>query len=365
VQFEITHVHSASRARCGRLSTPHGAVDTPVFMPVGTRASVKGLTPEQVAATGSAILLANTYHLLLRPGPELIHQQGGLHAFMGWSGPLLTDSGGFQVFSLSELARIEDGGVVFRSHIDGARCELTPEAAIRAQNHLGADIIMAFDHCPAHPCPPAELAEAVRRTCRWARRCAAAHQRHDQALFGIVQGGVDPGLRRQCAEEICSLDLPGHAIGGLSVGETHEQMCAVLSDLTPLLPAGRPRYLMGVGMPRDIAAAVACGVDMFDCVLPTRNGRNAYAFTAQGPLRLRNQQHRDDPRPLEEHCDCYACTRFSRSYIRHLFLVDEMLGPILVTIHNLRFFQRFMGRMRTLIVQDAFQRIYDEFAVAR
>jgi queuine tRNA-ribosyltransferase len=289
VQFEITHVPSAGRARCGRLSTPHGTVDTPVFMPVGTRASVKGLTPQQVAATGSAILLANTYHLLLRPGPELIHKQGGLHAFMGWSGPLLTDSGGFQIFSLSELARIEDGGVVFRSHIDGARCELTPEAAIRAQNQLGADIIMAFDHCPAHPCPPAELAEAVRRTCRWARRCAAAHQRHDQALFGIVQGGVDPGLRRQCAEEICALDLPGHAIGGLSVGETHEQMCAVLNELTPLLPAGRPRYLMGVGMPRDIAAAVACGVDMFDCVLPTRNGRNAYAFTAQGPLRLRNQ----------------------------------------------------------------------------
>ncbi len=362
--FERMASDSGSKARCGRLHTPHGVVETPAFMPVGTKASVKGLTPSQIVATGTEIILANTYHMLLRPGPEVVAEFGGLHGFMGWDKPILTDSGGFQIFSLASLAKISDDGVTFRSHIDGAKLKLDPNSAIDVQNKLGADIIMAFDQCPPYRCERSQVEEAVSRTLRWAQACRQAHTREDQALFGIVQGGVYEDLRIRCAAELCELDFPGYAIGGLSVGESHEQMMDVLDYLPAQLPEDRPRYLMGVGMPRDIVEAVRRGVDMFDCVLPTRNGRNAQAFTANGPLKLRNEQHKTADQPIEDGCDCHACTHFSRGYIRHLFVVDEMLGPILTSIHNIRFYQRLMARIRELIEQDNLQAIYSEYPVA-
>ncbi len=332
-------------------------------MPVGTQATVKGVSPDHLRDTDSRLILANTYHLLLRPGPELIAEFGGLHEFMGWDGPILTDSGGFQIFSLATLARIDDHGVTFRSHIDGAALQLDPRSAIEAQNRLGADIIMALDQCPPYPCHAEVLSTAIRRTLSWAEQCLDCHRRTDQALFGIVQGGLDRTLRCRCAAALRDLNFAGYAIGGLSVGETPEQMIEVLDYLPAELPADAPRYLMGVGMPRDIVAAVRRGVDMFDCVLPTRNGRNAYAFTAGGPLKLRNARHRRSAEPLEVGCDCYTCTHFSRGYIRHLFGVDEMLGPILASIHNIRFYQRLMTRLRALIDAGEFERIYDEFPV--
>ncbi len=362
--FSIQQEDSGSAARRAKLSTPHGSVETPVFMPVGTRATVKGLTPAQLAETGSSIVLANTYHLMLRPGVEVIARRGGLHGFMAWSRPILTDSGGFQVFSLAQLATVTDEGVAFRSHIDGAKLHLDPRRAMDIQNQLGADIIMAFDQCPPYPCDLPQVEQAVSRTVRWARQCREYHRREDQALFGIVQGGVHRNLRLRCAEALCELDLPGYAIGGLSVGESHEQMMEVLEYLPQQLPESRPRYLMGVGMPRDILGAVRRGIDMFDCVLPTRNGRNAYAFTPQGPLKLRNEKHKFSDEPMEEGCDCYACTHFGKGYIRHLFVVEEMLGPILASIHNIRFFQRFMARIRELIEQDDLSRIEVEYPVA-
>lgn len=336
-------------------------IDTPAFMPVGTKGSVKGLTPRHLADSGTQTILANTYHLYLRPGADVIAEQGGLHSFMGWDGPILTDSGGFQVFSLAALTDIDDHGVTFRSHIDGAKLRLCPRTAVEIQNKLGADIIMVFDQCPPYPCPRDQVAKAVQRSIEWARQCKECHQRQDQALFGIVQGGVFQDLRVECAQAIRELDLPGYAIGGLSVGETHEQMIEVLGYLPEHLPREKPRYLMGVGMPKDIVAAVRSGIDMFDCVLPTRNGRNAYAFTATGSLKLRNEQHRQAKGPLEEGCDCYACTQFSRSYIRHLFMAEEMLGPILASMHNLRFYQRLMARIRELITADRLDQIYGEY----
>jgi queuine tRNA-ribosyltransferase len=363
--FKIVHDDAHTQARLGQLTLAHGVVSTPIFMPVGTRGTIKGLTPDQVHGAGVQMLLANTYHMLLRPGSALVAEWGGLHEFMQWDGPILTDSGGFQVFSLTSLAKVDDAGVTFKSHIDGSAVRLDPETAIRVQNELGADVIMALDQCPPLPCPKPQLEAAVERSCLWARRCHEAHRREDQLLFGIVQGGVDRDLRLQCAEYLTGLGFPGYAIGGLSVGETHDEMCEVLSYTASALPADRPRYLMGVGMPRDIVAAVRCGVDMFDCVLPTRNGRNAYAFTASGPLKMRNEKHKHSQEPLEAGCDCYACTRFTRGYIRHLFVVEEMLGPILTTIHNLRFFQRLMTRIRALIELDRLDDIYAEFPVTR
>lgn len=363
--FELLHEHSGGRARRGRLHTPHGPLDTPAFMPVGTRGTIKGLTPDQVAASGAQMILANTYHLFLRPGAEQVVRWGGLHRFMAWDGPILTDSGGFQVFSLASLARIETAGITFQSHIDGARLFLDPATAMRVQNCLGADVIMALDHCPPYPSPIDQVAQAVENTLAWGRACRDLHHSGRQDLFGIVQGGIHRDLRVECAQRLCEMGFDGYAIGGLSVGEPHELMVEVLDYLPEHLPPGRPRYLMGVGMPRDLFAAVRRGVDMFDCVLPTRNGRNAYAFTAAGPLKLRNLRHRDSAEPIESCCDCYACSRFSRGYIRHLFLVDEMLGPILTSIHNLRFYQRFMARMRSLIEEDRLDTILDEFPVAR
>jgi queuine tRNA-ribosyltransferase len=363
--FEVLHRDPNSSGRVGRLRTPHGEVDTPAFMPVGTKGSVKGVMPEQLARTGAQMILGNTYHLRLRPGPEVVASLGGLHRFCGWSGPMLTDSGGYQVFSLGELARIDDEGVRFRSHIDGAHLTLNPAEAMQIQNLLGADIIMAFDECPPYPCEKEQVVSAVRRTLRWAAECKAAHGRDDQWLFGIVQGGVHEVLRRDSARALVDLDFPGYAIGGLSVGEPHEMMVDVLAGLQDALPADRPRYLMGVGMPRDLVAAVRLGIDMFDCVLPTRNGRNGYAFTSTGPLRLRNEQYRLQDDPLEAGCDCEACAFATRGYLRHLFLAEEMLGPILVSLHNLHFFQRLMLRIRELMPAGQLETIYNEYPVTR
>lgn len=362
--FRFQIMDRQQQARTGLFSTPHGSVETPVFMPIGTAGSVKGVTPAQLRSTGSAMILANTYHLAVRPTAEVVHDLGGLHRFMGWDRPILTDSGGYQVFSLAEINRITDDGVEFRSHIDGATLRLDPVSAIRIQNLLGADVIMAFDQCPPLPCDHETLATAVRRTIHWAKQCRDAHTRTDQALFGIVQGGLDIDTRRHCAEELIRIGFDGYALGGLSVGETHEEMVAVLALSTAALPADRPRYLMGVGTPRDLLAAVRAGIDMFDCVLPTRNGRNAEAFTATGKLKMRNECLRLDLRPLEEECDCETCRNFSRGYIRHLFLSGEMLGPTLTSIHNLRFYQRFMARIRALIGEGRLDAIVNEFPIA-
>src|SRR5213593_3379948 len=352
LRYELLARDSTTRARLGRVTTRHGVFDTPAFMPVGTQGTIKGVLPDHVAATGSQIILANTYHLMLRPGEKVVAELGDLHAFMGWPGPILTDSGGFQVFSLADINRVADDGVTFRSHIDGSAIHLTPQRSIQVQNDLGADIIMAFDECPPAEAPAEYHRTAVERTLRWAEQCRAAHARPaEQALFGIVQGGTDLALREECARKLINMDFPGYAVGGLAVGEGFEATKAVLESITAALPAQKPRYLMGVGFPRDIVAAVACGIDMFDCVLPTRNGRNAYAFTADGPLRLRNSKYLRDAGPIEPGCDCYACRTFTRGAIRHFFFAAEMLGPVLVSVHNMRFYQRLMAQMRTAIEQ--------------
>jgi len=346
--------HGDHGPRVGRLTTPHGAVETPAFIPVGTKATVKGVTPQALREIGVQIVLANTYHLALRPGAEVVRDLGGLHAMMGWDGPILTDSGGFQVFSLAALRQVTDEGVTFRSHIDGAEMTLTPESAVAVQNTLGADIIMALDVCPPHPCPRGEVEEAVRRTLAWAERCRAAHRRPEQLLWGITQGGVERDLRERCARELVAMDFNGYAIGGTSVGEGHALLRQVLDWTVPLLPWRRPRYVMGVGEVRDVVAAMALGVDLFDCVLPTRNGRNACAFTADGVIRLRNEAFRSDRRAIEEDCDCPACRSFSRGTLRHLFASNEMLGPILLSIHNLRFYMRLFERLRMAIRNGRF-----------
>jgi len=374
LRFDIEAWCAASAARVGRVTTGHGSFATPAFMPVGTKATVKGLTPGMVSETGSEMLLANTYHLMLRPGSGLVSRRGGLHRFMAWDGPVLTDSGGFQVFSLTDISAIDEDGVTFKSHLDGSRQRLTPERSIAVQNDLGADIIMAFDDCP--PASEAEAfvgggrgtarrpgvaassygernREAAERTLRWLERSVAAHGRADgQALFGIVQGGTDLDLRAWCAERVCGVDLPGYAIGGVAVGEGHAKLKAVVEHTAPLLPAGRPRYLMGVGYERDIVAAARAGVDMFDCVLPTRNGRNANAFTRSGQVRLRNARFAEDDGPIDPACGCRVCRRFSRAYIRHLFASEEMLGPMLVSWHNLAHFQSLMLDIREAIRDD-------------
>jgi queuine tRNA-ribosyltransferase len=340
MSFRFDLLHTDGAARRGRLTTPHGIVQTPVFMPVGTQATVKGLTPQMLADAGASIILGNTYHLALRPGDDLIAQLGGLHRFMAWDGPILTDSGGFQVYSLAQSRKIDDRAAVFRSHIDGSLLELTPEKAVAIQENLGSDIAMCLDECPPADTPLAYLHEAVRRTIHWAERCRTAQRRSDQVLFAIVQGGTDLELRGRCAEALVRLDFPGYALGGFSVGETPAQMLTALAPTVALLPADKPRYLMGVGRPEDILNAIACGVDMFDCVMPTRNGRNAQAFTNDGLLRLRNAVHKRDSAPLESDCRCYTCARFSRAYLHHLFLADEMLGPTLLSLHNVAFYCR-------------------------
>lgn len=413
LDFEILYRSGVSNARVGRVTTPHGSFDTPAFMPVGTRASVKGLLPGMVEATGSQILLNNTYHLMLRPGSELVQRMGGVHAFMRWDRPILTDSGGYQAYSLSETNRVDDDGVTFKSIIDGSEIRLTPERAIEVQNQLGADIIMAFDDCPpsearavgseparqtdegesTRPDPrlqsairrdtrkkvydhAARLAVANERTVRWLERCKAAHARaQEQSLFGIVQGGTDLERRAWCAERVAAVDLPGYAIGGVAVGEPFEEIARVVRHTAPLLPEAKPRYLMGVGYERDLVAAARAGVDMFDCVLPTRNGRNANAFTRTGQIRLRNAKFAEDRGPIEEGCDCLACDParhgasvgpgpFGRGYLRHLFMVGEMLGPILVSLHNVRHFQRLMLDIRRAIQNDEWSGLVRNWPVA-
>jgi queuine tRNA-ribosyltransferase len=350
--FEV--LATAGHARRGVITTPHGVIDTPAFMPIGTRAALKGLSPAQVAETGTQIILTNTYHLMLRPGAETIAALGGLHRFMAWPGAILTDSGGFQVYSLADLRKLDDDGVTFQSHVDGAVVRLTPEAAIQIQNQLGADIIMTFDECPPLPAEPAALRAAVERTVAWAARCKVAHQREDQALYGIVQGGLDVALRRECLDRLTAIGFDGYALGGLSVGEPPPEMHAFLAEFAHALPADRPRYVMGVGTPRDLIEAVAAGVDQFDCVLPTRNGRKGYAFTSGGAVRLRNAVHKLAQAPLDPVCDCYTCRTFSRAYLRHLFMSQEVLGGTLVSLHNIRFFQRLMRSMRAALEAGTF-----------
>lgn len=365
-RFEILARDGA--ARRGVLHTDHGAVETPVFMPVGTQATVKGLTVGQVESTGARMILGNTYHLYLRPGHERVLELGGLHRFMGWPHAMLTDSGGFQVFSLSDLNRIDDDGVEFRSHLDGSRHRFTPERSMEVQAALGADVVMAFDHCPSLPATTDEIRAAVDRTTAWARRCRDAfgdrrhhEQGHEQVLFGIVQGGTDEELRARSAEELVALDLPGYAIGGLSVGESKEDLHRFTRSTAPLLPEAKPRYLMGVGFPEDILNAVGAGVDMFDCVLPTRMARNGTLFTDLGRLPLRNARFGDDPRPVEEDCGCLACAQHSRAYLRHLIVSGEILGLVLCTLHNLQFYQRLMRRVRAAIEAGRLESFAREF----
>ncbi|MFZ2146527.1 MAG: tRNA guanosine(34) transglycosylase Tgt [Sedimentisphaerales bacterium] len=350
--FQILHTDSGSAARLGLLETAYGKVETPVFMPVATAGAVKGITPQQLQETGSELVLANTYHLLLRPGVETVEKLGGLHKFMAWDEPILTDSGGYQVFSLSPLTKIDDDGVEFASHVDGAKIYLSAEIATEIQNRLAADIITCFDQCTPFPIDTPQLKQAVARTILWAKRAKRAHTNPNQLLFGIVQGGIDLELRTYCASELVKTGFDGYAIGGLSVGEGHENMINTVTHTTQLLPQDKPRYLMGVGTPADILAAVKAGVDMFDCVLPTRNGRNAFAFTDNGGLRLRNNAHIKDARPIEADCDCYCCRNFSRAALRHFFNSGEMLGPILVSLHNLTFYQRLMAGIRHAIKRN-------------
>lgn len=351
--FTLSHGDAGCAARAGLLETPHGSVQTPAFMPVATQGSVKGVLPEQLRLAGSQIVLSNTYHLLLRPGADAIARLGGLHAFMRWDGPILTDSGGFQVFSLAERTKVTEAGARFRSHVDGRLVELTPEGAVAVQESLGSDVAMVLDHVVALPNSPDVIRDATERSIRWAIRCRKAQRREDQALFAIVQGGLDLDLRVECAERLMEWDFPGYAIGGLSVGEPPEEMYRVVEATAPLLPADRPRYLMGVGRPEDLLECVRRGIDLFDCVMPTRNGRNAMAFTDDGPLRLRNAAHQLDQRPIDERCPCPAC-RYSRAYLRHLFVSNEMLGPILLSIHNLTYYHRLLAEARIAIETDCF-----------
>ena len=346
-QLEATDPDTAARA--GTWMTPHGPVQTPAFMPVGTLGTVKGLLPDQLRDSGAQMVLANTYHLALRPGSEVVRDLGGLHRFMDWDGPILTDSGGFQVFSLAKLRKMDDEKAVFRSHIDGSLLELSPERAVQIQEDLGADCIMCLDECPPANDVPEKIRAAVDRTTLWAKRCRGAQRRDDQALFGINQGGIDEAMRTRSAEALIPLDFPGYAVGGLSVGEAPEDMYRTLDFTVHQLPEHKPRYLMGVGRPVDILEAVCRGIDLFDCVMPTRNGRNAMAFTSSGPVRLRNAVHIRDERPLDPECDCLACTRYSRGYLRHLFAAKEMLGGILVSLHNIRFYQKLVQDLRIAV----------------
>lgn len=414
ITFEILGRSNQTGARLGRVTTPHGAFDTPAFMPVGTQGTIKGLFPWEVVRTNSQIILGNTYHLLLRPGPDLVADMGGLHRFSGWPGPMLTDSGGYQAYSLSDINRIDEDAVTFTSHIDGSQIALSPERAIEVQNKLGADIIMALDDCPPSVDPASmnqarlrigaqkakakrkgfdhaqRLLEANERTVRWLERCKAAHARKsDQALFGIVQGGTDLERRSQSAEQVCNIELPGYAIGGVAVGEGFADILRVVNHTAPLLPQHKPRYLMGVGYERDIYHAVRAGVDMFDCVLPTRNGRNGNAFTAHGQMRLKNARFANDPYPVDpsyaeelgfdrpeevtaHQIQAYLADHpdfppslgiFSRGYIRHLFHASEMLGPLILSLHNVRYFQRLMFAIRAAIRDDAWPALEERYPV--
>ncbi len=356
--FEI--IKTQGRARAGWLHTPHGKIPTPVFAPVGTQATVKAVPPRDLHEAQASLILANTYHLHLRPGDELVKEMGGLHRFMAWPGPILTDSGGFQVFSLAEINKIDDQGVTFRSHLDGSKHRLTPESSMAIQENLGADIIMCFDQCPT-PTDRAVVEQAVERTSRWALRCREAHpDDQPQALFGIVQGGIFEDLRARSAAYLQTLDFPGYAIGGLAVGETKPEMYATLDMTEPMLPTHKPRYLMGVGEPDDLVEAVQRGVDIFDCVIPTRLARHGAAFTPDGRINMRKLTYAHDPNPVDASCDCYCCQNFTCAYLRHLLKADEILGAYLLSVHNIRFLIRHMEAMRQAILNDTL----DEYAQA-
>ena len=359
VRLELQKVDQETKARAGVLHTPHGDVPTPIFMPVGTVGSVKGIELGLLEATGARIILGNTYHLALRPGEELIRDLGGLHHFTGWKGPMLTDSGGFQVFSLAQRSKLTEEGVTFQSHIDGRRMMLSPERSIEIQEALGSDIAMCMDQLVGLPNTDEKIYEAMMRSVRWAKRCLDFASREDQSLFGIVQGGLNRNFRIECAQRLAELDFPGYAVGGLSVGEPPAQMYETLDYTVPELPQDKPHYLMGVGTPQDLIEGIARGIDMFDCVMPTRNGRNAMAFTKHGKMRLRNLKYRADDRPLEEDCPCPACRR-SRAYLRHLFMAGEMLGPILLSIHNITYYERLVTQCREAILAGRYRQFMAE-----
>ena len=361
VSFKVMHKDNACRARLGVLRTGHGAIETPVFMPVGTQATVKTMTPEEVKELGGRIILSNTYHLYLRPGHELIREAGGLHRFMNWSGPILTDSGGFQVFSLGPLRKITEEGVVFRSHIDGSEHFFTPEKAMEVQACLGSDIAMAFDECSPYPSTREYTLQALERTTRWAERCLAAQRGEGQGVFGIVQGGMFPDLREKSARALVEFNFPGYAIGGLSVGEPKQLMYEMLDHTVPLLPQEKPRYLMGVGSPDCLVEGVARGIDMFDCVLPTRIARNGSVFTRRGKLVVRNAAYARDFSPLDPECDCYTCRNYTRAYVRHLIKAGEVLGIRLTTIHNIYFILNLMVEIREAIQDGRMLEYRDEF----
>ena len=347
MQFKITATDGA--ARCGVLETAHGVIDTPVFMPVGTYGAVKGMAPDELRGIGAQIVLGNTFHLWLRPGQDVIGAHGGLHRFMGWDGPLLTDSGGFQVFSLGEMRKISEEGVKFQSPVNGDACFLTPEESMRIQRVLNSDIVMAFDECTAHPATHEQTRDSMQLSMRWAARSKQAHAGNANALFGIVQGGMFEALRDESLAALTEIGFDGYAIGGLSVGEPKPDMLRILRHIAPRLPADRPRYLMGVGTPTDIVAAVSAGVDMFDCVLPTRNARNGWLYTRHGVIKLRNARYRGDLTPLDADCACYTCRNFTRAYLHHLQRVNEMLGARLNTLHNLHYYQELMRGLRAAI----------------
>ena len=365
-RFSFELLGTDGPARRGRIDTVRGAIDTPAFMPVGTAATVKAMMPENVKATGAQIILGNTYHLMLRPGAERVAALGGLHRFMNWDGPILTDSGGFQVMSLSKLRKLTEDGVTFQSHLDGTEFELTPERSMEIQRLLGSNIVMAFDECTAFPVGKDEAAESMQLSMRWASRSKAAFEAGgdhavQNALFGIVQGSVFEDLRGESVAALTDIGFHGYAVGGLAVGEGQDMMFAVLDYTTPMLPADRPRYLMGVGKPSDLVGAVARGVDMFDCVLPTRSGRNGQAFTRRGPVNLNNARHLDDPRPLDDACACPACMQYSRAYLAHLVRAKEILGAMLLSWHNIQYYQDLMAEMRSAIEAGTFSEFIDDF----
>ncbi|MGG3842080.1 tRNA guanosine(34) transglycosylase Tgt [Anoxybacillus kestanbolensis] len=362
IRYELIKTCKQTGARLGILHTPHGSFETPMFMPVGTLATVKTLSPEELKEMGAGVILSNTYHLWLRPGHEIVKEAGGLHSFMNWDRGILTDSGGFQVFSLSEFRRIEEEGVYFRNHLNGDKLFLSPEKAMEIQNALGSDIMMAFDECPPYPATHEYMRRSVERTSRWAERCLKAHQRpNEQGLFGIVQGGEFEDLRKQSAQDLVSLDFPGYAVGGLSVGEPKEVMNRVLEFTTPLLPANKPRYLMGVGSPDSLIDGAIRGIDMFDCVLPTRIGRNGTVMTSEGRVVIKNAKYARDFTPLDPNCDCYTCRNYTRAYIRHLIKCDETFGIRLTSYHNVYFLIKLMERVRQAIREDRLGDFREQF----
>lgn len=360
-EFELIKEDPRSRARIGKFHTPHGSFDTPIFMPVGTQATVKAVTPKDLEEIKAQVILSNTYHLYLRPGHELVKEAGGLHKFMNWNRPILTDSGGFQVFSLADLREIKEEGVTFQSHLDGSTHFLSPERVMEIQNALGADIIMAFDECTPYPADYDYAKRSAERTTRWLKRCIQAHRREDQALFGIIQGGMYADLRQMSAESILEQDLPGYAIGGLSVGEPKSLMYEMLECTVPIMPKNKPRYLMGVGSPDCLLEGVLRGVDMFDCVLPTRIARNGTTLTSQGKVVVRNAAYEKDFAPLDPECDCYTCKNFTRAYLRHLIKANEILASILTSIHNLRFLIKLMEQVREAIMHESLIEFRNEF----